>query len=298
LSYSKPDQKYIAEDYIDHLLIDEPQEIRSPIVYYVHIHTPVHISDAPVETLVRHKPPALSPTLAKPLDGCEPLASSHVLAKVPDRYKPLDLPLILHDLPVNYINNLPRFDGENGKITAEKHVQNLEDFLDLYEVEDDDVCIRIFSLSLQGKVKNWFRNLPAADIRNFHQFMQVFLDRWVVMGNVFLILEEYDHLKRKSGETIHQFSARFNKVYHAIPAYIRPPPGLAHLHYPDAFDPEMTFQLRERNTVSIEEIQKVAIDVEANLLIKRSKVKNKEKEQLKSLEAKLDILANTMEEMM
>jgi hypothetical protein len=113
------------------------------------------------------------------------------------------LPPILHDLPVNYINNLPRFDGENVKITAEKHIQNLEDFLDLYEVEDDDVCIRMFALSLQGKVKNWFKNLPAASIRNFHQFMQVFLDRWVIMGNVFLILEEYDHLKRKPGETVH-----------------------------------------------------------------------------------------------
>jgi hypothetical protein len=259
------------------LLIDESQEIISPIVDYVHTHTPVHIPDAPVETLVRHKPPALSPTLAKPLDGCKPLASSPVLAKVPDRYKPLDLPPILHDLPVNYINNLPRFDGENGKITAEKHIQNLEDFLDLYEVEDDDVCIRMFALSLGGKVKDWFKNLPAASIRNFHQFMQVFLDRWVIMGNVFLILEEYDHLKRKPGETIQQFSARFNKVYHAIPVDIRPPPGSAHLHFPDAFDPEMAFQLRERNTASLEEMQSIAVDVETNLLIKRSKLKDKER---------------------
>jgi hypothetical protein len=141
LSYSKPDQKYIAEDYIDHLLIDEPQEIISPIVDYVHTHTPVHILDAPVETLVRHKPPALSPTLAEPLDGCEPLASSHVLAKFPDRYKPLDLPPIFHDLPANYTNNLPRLDGENANITAEKHIQSLEDFIDFFEVEVDDVCI-------------------------------------------------------------------------------------------------------------------------------------------------------------
>ena len=82
------------------------------------------------------------------------------------------------------------------KITAEKHIQSLEDFLDLFEVEDDDVCIRMFSLSLQGKVKDWFKNLPATSIDNFHQFTQVSLDRWVIMGNVFLILEEYDHLKR------------------------------------------------------------------------------------------------------
>jgi hypothetical protein len=93
------------------------------------------------------------------------------------------------------------------------------------------------------------------------------------MGNIFLILEEYDHLKRNPGETIHQFSARFNKVYHAIPTDIRPPPGSAHLHYPNAFNPKMTFQLRERNTATLEEMQKIAVEVEANLLNKRSNVR-------------------------
>ena len=139
----------------------------------------------------------------------------------------------------------------------------------------------MFALSLGGKVKVWFKNLPAASIRNFQQFMQVFLDRWVVKGNVFLLLEEYEHLKRKPGETVHQFSARFNQVYHAIPTDIRPPPGSVHLHYLDAFDPEMEFQLRERNTASLEEMQNIAVDVETNLLIKRSKLKDKEMEQLK-----------------
>ena len=81
----------------------------------------MHIPDEPVENLVRHEPPSLSPTLTKPLDVCKTLASSPVLVKFPERYKPLDLPHFLHDLPVNYINNLPKFDGENVNITAEKH---------------------------------------------------------------------------------------------------------------------------------------------------------------------------------
>jgi hypothetical protein len=167
LSYSKPDQKYIVEDCIDHLLIDEPQETKPQIVDHVHTHTPVHIPDAHVEILVRHKPPALSPTLAKTPDGCKPLASPPIPSKILDRYKPLDFPPILHDLPANYTNNLPRFDGENANITIEKHIQRFEDFLDLYEVEDDDVYIRMFAKSLQGKVKNWFKNLPAASIKIF-----------------------------------------------------------------------------------------------------------------------------------
>ena len=70
------------------------------------------------------------------------------------------------------------------------------------------------------------------------------------------------------------------------------------MHYPDAFDPEMAFQLRERNTASLEEMQRIAVDVETNLLIKRSKLKDKEREQLKSSEAKLQILASAMEKLM
>jgi hypothetical protein len=179
----------------------------------------------------------------------------------------------------------------------------LKNFLDLFEVEEDDVCIRIFSLSLQGKAKEWFKNLPAASIGDFHQFVKVFLDKWVIKRNLFLILEEYDHLKRQPGETVQHFSARFNQVYHSMPDDIKPPPGLALLHYPYAFDPKMEFQLRERNTTTLEEMQNNAIDVEANLLIKKSKLKAKEKENIEkehltSSEMKLDILASTMEELM
>jgi len=84
---------------------------------------------------------------------------------------------------------------------------------------------------------------------------------------------------------------------------IKLPPGLVLLHYLDAFDLEMAFQLRERNTTTLEEMQDSAVAVEANLLVKRSKLKeaereNIEKEHLTSSEVKLNILVSTMEEMM
>jgi hypothetical protein len=88
-----------------------------------------------------------------------------------------------------------------------------------------------------------------------------------------------------------------------MPADIRPPPGSTHLHYPDAFNPEMTFQLRERNTARLEEMQKVAVDVEANLLKQKTKLRAEEEdrieeERMTSLEVKLDVLENTVREMM
>jgi hypothetical protein len=79
-------------------------------------------------------------------------------------------------------------------------------------VEEDDVCIRIFSLSLQGRAKEWFKNLSAASICEFNQFVKLFLNKWEIKRNIFLILEEYDHLKRHPGETVQHFSARFNQI--------------------------------------------------------------------------------------
>jgi hypothetical protein len=73
--------------------------------------------------------------------------------------------------------------------------------------------------------------------------VKLFLNKWEIKRNLFLILEECDHLKRHPRKTMQHFSARFNQVYNSMPANIKPPPGLALLHYPDAFDPEMVFQL-------------------------------------------------------
>jgi len=58
-----------------------------------------------------------------------------------------------------------------------------------------------------------------------------------------------------------------------MPVNIIPPLGSALLHYPGSFDPEMEFQLRERNLVALKEMQNNAVDVEAHLLIRRAKLK-------------------------
>jgi hypothetical protein len=108
--------------------------------------------------------------------------------------------------------------------------------------------------------------------------VKVFLDKWVIKRNHFLILKDCNHLKRHPGEKVKHFSARFNQVYYSMTDYINLPLGLALLHYLDAFDLEMAFQLRERNTTTLEETQKNAIGVEANFQIKKSKLKVEEKE--------------------
>lgn len=163
---------------------------------------------------------------------------------VPNRYKPLILPSVLHAFPKNHYLYLPRFDGECNNVNAERHVQNVENFLDLFEVDDEDVSIRLFALSFQGQVKSWFKALPDVSISDLQQFIEFFLDRWVIRQNLFMIIEEYNQLKRLPGETVQQFYARFNQLYFSMPADIIPSPRSALLHYLGFFDPEMEFQLR------------------------------------------------------
>ena len=70
---------------------------------------------------------------------------SSVSSNIPNRYRPLHLPLILHDFPTKHYKYLPNFDGESKNLTSEKRLQAFEHFLDLFEVEHNDVCMTDFS---------------------------------------------------------------------------------------------------------------------------------------------------------
>jgi hypothetical protein len=70
------------------------------------------------------------------------------------------------------------------------------------------------------------------------------------------------------------------------------------------FDADMSYQLRERNATTLEEMQRSVISVEENLLARRARqrvekrVTIKEEPSTPSLDAKLDSLARAMEKMM
>jgi hypothetical protein len=118
--------------------------------------------DEPHETKADISPPVLDPTPSK---------TQH-------RYRPLKLPHILHDFPPKHYEYLPVFDGEHGAITAEKHIQEFEHFIDLFEIDHDDVCMRDFSQSLKGDTKEWFKHLQPETISSWEELKSVFSKFW------------------------------------------------------------------------------------------------------------------------
>jgi hypothetical protein len=202
-------------------------------------------------------------------------------------------------MPQDYQTRLPQFDA-TGTLNAQQHVDKMNDYLDLQEVDEVDVQMRLFAQSLTGDVKKWFKALPAASIPDLVAFQRSFLDRWEVKKNPLQILSEYENIKRNQGESVQDYCTRFNNLYNAIPTEIKPPQGLALIKFPDGFDADMSYQLRERNAATLEEMQKSAISVEANLLAKRARQRTerrvtiKEEPSTSNNDSKLDTVVRSL----
>jgi hypothetical protein len=157
----------------------------------------------------------------------------------------------------------------------------MNDYFELQEVDEANVQMRLFAQSLTGDIKKWYKYLPATSVPNLVMFQRIFLDRWEVKKNPLQILSEYKNIRINQGETVQDYCTHFNNLYNAIPAEIKPPQGLALIKFPDGFDVDMSYQLRERNSTTLVDMQKSAISVETNLLAKRARQRSERRVTIK-----------------
>jgi hypothetical protein len=83
--------------------------------------------------------------------GQGPAPPPRVFVKFVARYVPLVLPIPLHDLPENYIKNLPKFTGE-GDLTTAEHINFFNQFVDILGIEHEDVYSRRLVQTFEGQV--------------------------------------------------------------------------------------------------------------------------------------------------
>ena len=140
------------------------------------------------------------------------------------------------------------------------------DFVDLEEVDHEDEKLRLFTQSLSGEVRKWFKALPATSILNFVAFETLFLARWGDKNNPLQLLTQYNNIKISPNETVQEFSTRFMKVYNSIPTEVKPPPRAAQLQYANSFDSDFALLSRERRSNTLYDMMSHAIEVEVNLM--------------------------------
>ena len=78
-----------------------------------------------------------------------------IFAKVAAKYAPLVLPVPLHDLPENYMKNIPKFTGK-GDLTAQEHIIFFAQFANILGLEHEDVYSRLLVQTFEGQVRTWF----------------------------------------------------------------------------------------------------------------------------------------------
>jgi hypothetical protein len=159
-------------------------------------------------------------------------------------FSPLVLPTQLHDLPQDYNLRIKLYDVE-GNISAQNHIDWFNDFIDLEEVDFEDVKMRLFTQSLVGEVRKWFKPLPLANIANFEAFETSFIAKWGDKKNPLQFLTQYNNMKRSPEEIVQEFSSRFMKVYHTTSTDVKPPPKSSQVRYVDSFESDFALLLRE-----------------------------------------------------
>jgi uncharacterized small protein (DUF1192 family) len=87
-------------------------------------------------------------------------------------------------------------------------------------------------------------------------------------------MTDFGALKKMEGDSISDFSKRFNKMYNKIPVEIKLSEASAQISYVGAFDPDFCLLLRERRATSLAQMQDAAIEVESNILV-ADRMKNK-----------------------
>jgi hypothetical protein len=187
-------------------------------------------------------------------------------AIVAARYAPLILPHPMNPLPAgDYLKYMPKFTGE-GDVTAEEHLAAFYSYADNLNIENEDVWMRVFIQSLDGEVRKWFRGLAPGSIAGIEALDSAFLRQWGDRKDFMYYMTEFGSLKKMEGESVSDFSKRFNKMYNKIPAEIKPSEASAKISYASAFGPDFCLLLRERRATSLAQMQDAAIEVESNVL--------------------------------
>jgi hypothetical protein len=101
-----------------------------------------------------------------------------------------------------------------------------------------------------------------------------FLNQWGDRRGYLYYIIEFGALRRKNGESISDFTKRFNNMYNKILDQITPTKSSTKITFANVFDAEFSLLLRERRSTTLLSMQKATIEVESNILASE-KLKNK-----------------------
>ena len=135
------------------------------------------------------------------------------------------------------------------------HLRNFSRCINAY-VNDpvsqhDDVYMKLFALSLDGRAGDWYSNLPDNSFATVVAFKTAFTNRFGEMKEPRHQLDSLTNIKKEENETMDEFNQRFTELSNDIPAIYKPPAPSILLYYIEALSGKMQYQIRDKEPTTL-----------------------------------------------
>jgi hypothetical protein len=126
--------------------------------------------------------------------------------------------------------------------------------------------MRVFVKILYGEAMRCFRELTLGYITRIEFSDDTLLKKWGDKKEFLYYITEFGNLRRESGQSVSDFTKKFNRMYSNIPTQIKPIATFAKITYANDFDAKIFSLLRERRYVTLADMQDATLEVESNIL--------------------------------
>ena len=88
----------------------------------------------------------------------------------------------------------------------------MDHFNDLMELHLVSKKCRVFTVTLKGGAKKWFRSIPTGSITSWQQLSTSFLQHFQATRKTAIPLAHLSNVKQKKGETLKSYINHFNEM--------------------------------------------------------------------------------------
>ena len=106
--------------------------------------------------------------------------------------------------------------SRNNVVNSEEDLRIFIDMLNDYEIEHEDVVMKLFIHSLIEDARDWFRRLPDDNIFSWSDLESLFKEQYGDDTSVGFMLNYFNNIKKNPNESTFDFNVRFQKGMHKL----------------------------------------------------------------------------------
>lgn len=109
----------------------------------------------------------------------------------------------------------------NNVVSGEDHLKAFSNFMDYFEVEEEDVMMKLFMQSLTEDAREWYWSFPAEIINSWEEFKRLFREKYVDKVDSRYFLNQFNNIAKGSNESVIDFNTRFQKARKSFPTHLQ-----------------------------------------------------------------------------